>query len=369
MTIFQKYLGTINTQSKTAFICDYIWGISHGTYYNWINRNNNNDYVDHRTDRENIVPANKLTQNEIKRIELEYQTQNEQNQGRKVNGIVLANKFLDEDGVYVASASTINRYIHLFENKGQSLADKQLNNANTEKKEVCVGTKPYGIAYAPNQIWVADTTYLKTTVMGKYYYLLTIMDLYSRKIVFAEVFNEENAEHWKTCLNKALIKEYISDSSKLQFHTDNGSSYRAQTFQAYLERNHIKYTHNRPLVSNDNAYMESFYSTMKRCDKVFLFPFKDISETRAYVQAFVKYYNTEHLHSGLCYITPENAHSGQGKLIINKRNELRHKAKEAHPERFARYTKLQLQEYVSLTRNNNVLTKEQDYKIYKGFKK
>ncbi len=115
--------------------------------------------------------------------------------------------------------------------------------------------------------------------------------------------------------------------------------------------------------------MESFYSTMKRCDKVFLFPFKDISETRAYVQAFVKYYNTEHLHSGLCYITPENAHSGQGKLIINKRNELRHKAKEAHPERFARYTKLQLQEYVSLTRNNNVLTKEQDYKIYKGFKK
>lgn len=90
------------------------------------------------------------------------------------------------------------------------------------------------------------------------------MDLYSRKIVFWEIYDHENANGWKECLEKALLKENIQDASSIQFHTDNGSAYRASTFQAFLESNHIKYTHNRPLVSNDNCYMESFYATLKK---------------------------------------------------------------------------------------------------------
>ena len=168
------------------------------------------------------------------------------------------------------------------------------------------------------------------------------MDLYSRKIVFWEIYDHENANGWKECLGKALLKESIQDASAIHFHTDNGSAYRASTFQAFLESNHIKYTHNRPLVSNDNCYMESFYATLKKSDRVDLRPFCSLDEARKCIGVFMDYYNNEHHHSGINYLTPVDVHNGKEQELIDIRNRLKEQAKEKHPERFARYREFPL---------------------------
>ena len=361
----QKYIQDDST--KAEFVCNGLWGIGHGTYYNWKNQlKEEGSTIDHRTDREDFVPANKLSEQEIQMIKDRYEQLVAQGFSR-ITGLMIAMSFLDE-GDYVCSASTIDRYIREYKLTNGSVADAQIADDSLTKKRVSCGVKPEGTAYGPNQVWVADTTYVTTDIKGKYYYLQTIMDLYSRKIVFWEIYDHENANGWKECLEKALLKENIQDASSIQFHTDNGSAYRASTFQAFLESNHIKYTHNRPLVSNDNCYMESFYATLKKSDRVDLRPFCSLDEARKCIGVFMDYYNNEHHHSGINYLTPVDVHNGKEQEIIDTRNKLKEMAKEKHPERFARFKKEEVQESVSLTRVNTLLTKEQNYALYKNYK-
>ena len=322
--------------------------------------------MDHRTDREGVVPANKLSEEEIEMIHGRYEQFVEEGY-KRITGLMIAMAFTN-NGRYVCSSSTIDRYIREYKSAKGSIVYAPTADVGQTGKLVSCGVKPEGTAYGPNQVWVADTTYVNTNIKGKYYYLQTIMDLYSRKIVFWEIFDSENATGWKECLEKALLKENIQKASSIQFHTDNGSSYRASTFQAFLESNHIKYTHNRPLVSNDNCYMESFYATLKKSAQVDLRPFTSLDDARKCIGMFMSYYNNEHPHSGINYLTPADVHNGKEQQIIDTRNRLKEVAKEKHPERFARYKKDVIQGRVCLTRMNSVLTKEQNYALYKSHK-
>ena len=124
----------------------------------------------------------------------------------------------------------------------------------------------------------------------------------------------------------------LSMLCRIRHNTDNCSAYRASTFHAFLESNHIKYTYNRPLVSNDNCYMESFYATLKKSDRVDLRSFCSLDEARKCIGVFMDYYNNEHHHSGINYLTSADVHNGKNRT----RNKLKEMAKEKHPERFCK---------------------------------
>ena len=114
--------------------------------------------------------------------------------------------------------------------------------------------------------------------------------------------------------------------------------------------------------------MESFYATLKKSDRVDLRPFSSLDEARKFIGVFMDYYNNEHHHSGINYLTPADVHNGKEQEIIDTRNKLKEMAKKKHPERFARYKKIEVQTSVSLTRVNTLLTKEQNYALYKNYK-
>ena len=364
----RKHLGDeAGKTSKQGFICKGLWGITTATYYNWKNQKmNEGAMTDHRTDQKNRIPANKLSDKEIQQIIDEFNNRKEHGE-ESITAYSIAYSLMDK-GEYVASPSTIARYIRAYMLEiNPSLAERQIADEGLEKHHVSTGTLPEGIATGPNTVWVADTTYLNTDIKGKYYYLLTIMDLYSRKIVHWEIVEREEAISWERCLQQALIRERIADPSKIQFHTDNGSCYRASTFQAFLENKGIKYTHSRPLVSNDNAFMESFFSTLKRSDRVELKPFPSLHVARICLNEFIYYYNSKHLHSGINYMTPNDVHEGRDKEILEKRNRVKDAAKEQHPERFAKFTRLQPLLPVALTRRNDNLKKDQEYRMSKSF--
>ncbi len=193
-------------------------------------------------------------------------------------------------------------------------------------------TKPELLATAPDQLWSWDITKLKGPVKWTYYYLYVIIDIFSRYVVGWMVAHRELA-----VLAKKLIKETTKKQSikpgQLVIHADRGSSMTSKQVAFLLADLGVTKSHSRPSVSNDNPYSESQFKTMKYRPE---FPdrFGSIEDARAFSQTFFPWYNTEHYHSGLGLLTPEDVHYGRAASIIEARKEALMAAYEKHPERF-----------------------------------
>ena len=192
--------------------------------------------------------------------------------------------------------------------------------------------KPELIATAPNQVWSWDITKLKGPVKWTYYYLYVILDIFSRCVVGWMIAQRELA-----VLARKLIKETMEKQSiqpgQLLIHADRGSSMTSKPVAFLLADLGVTKSHSRPSVSNDNPYSESRFKTMKyRPD----FPdrFGSIEDARAFSQEFFPWYNTEHYHSGLGLLTPEDVHYGRAARILEAREGTLMAAYERHPERF-----------------------------------
>jgi putative transposase len=234
---------------------------------------------------------------------------------------------LADQGIYIASESSIYRVLH------------ERNLQNHRGKSKAPQKRPISTHYAtgPNQVWMWDITYLPGPVRGTYYYLYLILDLFSRKVVGWDIWLEQTAPNASQLVRRAVINEKIRKSKKpLVLHSDNGSPMKGATLLSTLYELGITPSRSRPRVSNDNPYAESIFKTCKyRPD----FPndgFKDIEEARKWVFQFVQWYNYEHKHSGIKYLTPHQRHSKQGDEILNKRKEVYEQAKLKHPERWSR---------------------------------
>lgn len=196
----------------------------------------------------------------------------------------------------------------------------------------------------PNQQWSWDISYLRTNAAGFYFYLYAFMDIYSRKIVGWEVYEEESAQKGKAVLEKALMKEGIHENMLFappSLHQDNGAPMRASEFTAFLESQGIRATYNRPHHSNDNPFSESLFATVKGRVTYPRRGFETIEKARQYMDSFVTWYNTEHLHSGIGFMTPEHAHTGKDKVMAERRNEVYAQARAQLPaSRFNRGVKV-----------------------------
>jgi transposase InsO family protein len=235
---------------------------------------------------------------------------------------------LADEGKYLASEATCYRIL-----RAEAL------NAHRGRAKAPVRRAPNThVATGPDQVWSWDITDLRSPVRGLFYYLYLILDVWSRKIVGWEVNGEESAMRASALFERTCAR-LGSDPTGLVLHADNGGPMKGATMVVTLERLGVLASFSRPGVSDDNPFSESLFRTLKYRPEYPHGPFQDVEAARAWVAGFVRWYNTEHLHSAIRFVTPEDRHSGRDKAILARRRMVYTKAREAHPERWARGTR------------------------------
>lgn len=230
---------------------------------------------------------------------------------------------LADQGEYLASESTFYRELK----KSKQLAHRGKARRPAHSRPMAL------VATGPNQVWSWDITYLSSTVKGVFYYLYLIMDIFSRKIVGWEIYDEQSAELAANVFRKAHLREGVR-AQNLILHSDNGSPMKGATLLSTLEKLGVIPSFSRPSVSNDNPYSESLFKTCKYHPGFPEKPFADLDQARKWVTYFTQWYNKEHCHSGIGFVTPDARHRGADRLILANRRAVYEAAKAATPERW-----------------------------------
>ena len=235
---------------------------------------------------------------------------------------------LADEGRYVASEATMYRLLR----KEKLLKHRQASRPPVRRK------RPEHVATGPNQVWVWDITYMRGPIRGTFFRLYTILDLWSRKVVGWAVREVESEELAKELFVETCRRLDV-DPSGMVFHADNGAAMKGSTLQATLQVLGVVASFNRPRVSNDNAFAEAHFRTMKYRPNFPSRPFGSLAEARAWVAGFVAWYNASHLHSGIRFVTPEQRHAGVDVGILAKRAAVYSAARERRPERWSGSTR------------------------------
>ena len=154
-------------------------------------------------------------------------------------------------------------------------------------------------ALQPDQVWVADITYLK--VGSIYRYLAVVMDRCSRRIIGWALGQQRNVLLTLRALNHAVAKRRPKPG--LIFHTDRGIEYYANAFRERLKQLQITQSMNRPGKVTDNAFMESFFHSMK-ADVIHGNIFREDHQLLSVLRSYIPFYNHSRMHSSLNYVSP-----------------------------------------------------------------
>jgi putative transposase len=231
-------------------------------------------------------------------------------------------RLMDEDGLYLASVRTFYRVLAA-EGLVQERRNQLVHPAHV---------KPELVATGPNQVWSWDITRLRATIKWQFFYLYVLLDIFSRYVVGWLVAGAENAG-----LAQALIEEtcekYRIARDTLTLHSDRGSPMRAKTTAELFVDLGVAASFSRPRVSNDNPFSEAQFKTLKYRPE---FPqrFDGIEHARSHLRGFFAWYNNEHRHSAIGFMTPASVHFGHAAAIDARRRRVLEAAYAAHPQRF-----------------------------------
>ena len=239
---------------------------------------------------------------------------------------------LADQGIYIGSERSFYRVLH---------AHGQLHRRGRAQLPQEARPVPRLRATGSNQVWSWDISYLPTSVKGIWLYLYLVVDIWSRKVVAWDVEQSESAELAAQLVSRACLKERVSRRRKqpLILHADNGTSMRAATLEVRLEELGVLRSFSRPRVSNDNPYSESLFRTVKYRPNYPNRPFSSKEEACQWVSSFVDWYNHQHRHCGIKFVTPQQRHSGVAIAICKKRADLYEQARQRHPRRWTTTTR------------------------------
>ena len=230
---------------------------------------------------------------------------------------------------YVASESTLYR---LLRQAGQ-LAHRRVERPAQKR------SKPRAlVATQPDRIYCWDITYLPTQVSGLYFYLYLFVDIFSRKVVGWQVYDCESAEQAAELLQDICRAQGI-EPGQVTVHSDNGSPMKGETMLATMQRLGVAQSRSRPSVSNDNPYSESLFKTLKYRPQFPLKPFEDLLRARRWVAAWVDWYNNEHRHSAISFVTPAQRHAQVDEKMLQARAEVYEQARQKNPLRWSGQTR------------------------------
>lgn len=303
-------------------VCETL-GICLRTLQRW--RDESTPLEDQRPHAKRPDPINKL--NELERKEILNTCNQQEFKSLPPSQIV---PILADRSVYIGSESTFYRVLKM----------NDMQHHRGKSKKPCIRPISTHCAVAPNEVWMWDITWLPGPAKGIYYYLYLILDLFSRKVVAWEIWKEESAENASVLVRRGIMSEKrLVHSKPLVLHSDNGSPMKGSSLLETLYALGITPSRSRPRVSNDNPYAESIFKTCKYRPNFPLKGFSNLEEAREWVLSFVRWYNREHRHSGLNFLTPEQRHTGKDKEIFENRRKVYEAAKAAHPERWSGNTR------------------------------
>jgi putative transposase len=240
---------------------------------------------------------------------------------------------LADEGVYLASESTFSRVLRAAgqnRHRGRAKAPHAKRSPQTH------------VATAPRQVWCWDLTFLPAQVVGQWFYLYLILDLYSRKVVGWEVHAEDDGDHAARLVHRTALAEGIATIERDKrpvLHGDNGSTIKATSVLAMLYWLGVKPSYSRPRVSDDNAFVEALFRTAKYRPEFPAKGFATLDDARQWAARFVHWYNFNHQHSGIRYVSPAQRHAGEDRQILAKRHALYLQARERNPARWSRHTR------------------------------
>lgn len=235
---------------------------------------------------------------------------------------------LADEGRYLGSESTLYRILR---------AEGQNAHRGRAKPRTARSVEAH-IATAPNQVWSWDITYLLSSLRGRFFYLYLIEDIWSRRIVGFEVHAEESMMASSALVRATCLAENV-DPEGLVLHSDNGGPMKGSTMLATLQHLGIVASFSRPSVSDDNPFSEALFRTLKYRPDYPHKPFATLEAARAWVTAFVAWYNTEHRHSGIRFVTPDERHEGREQVVLANRVRVYERARLRHPNRWSRGTR------------------------------
>jgi putative transposase len=225
-------------------------------------------------------------------------------------------------GVYMASIRTMYRVLA---EQGES-GERRAQRAATRH------VKPTLTATAPNQVWTWDITKLRTVIPGVLFSLYVIIDLFSRMVVGWLLAERENAAHAERLFADTIARHGITPGA-LTVHADRGSPMRSEDLAQLLAVLGVARSFSRPHVSDDNAFSEAQFKTLKY-QPDYPDQFASLTHARAWCQEFIGWFNNDHQHSGIALFTPADVFYGRVEEVATRRQTALDEAFAMHPERF-----------------------------------
>jgi putative transposase len=222
---------------------------------------------------------------------------------------ILAVKAMDK-GLVSASPSSFYRQMRQEGLTTARRVKKRSNRQKPERKELD----------APNKRWCWDISYLKTIVKGIFIFLYVVLDEFSRKVVAWRISWRLTHQEGMELIDDALLKENLTKEQieVISLYNDRGVQMKAKQFQKMLKDLGIHQVFSRPRTPNDNPYVESAFSVIKGYPDYPVY-FTDVEEAKTYFDNYFREYNTERLHGGIGYVTPEQKHNGLADKILEER--------------------------------------------------
>jgi transposase InsO family protein len=175
---------------------------------------------------------------------------------------------------------------------------------------------------APHQMWATDASYFKVSGWG-YYYLVTVMDDYSRYILAWRLQRDMTSDSLIEVVQEAVDKTGMTDvpvADRTKLLSDNGSGYVSRSFSDYLKLVGIKHILAAPFHPQTNGKLERFQQSVKQ--DVNQVPYEMPSDLEAAIAAFVSYYNHRRYHKALGNVTPVDVLHGRREAILQRRREV-----------------------------------------------
>lgn len=301
-------------------------GIQGRTLQRWRANSDGLGRGDGRPHAQRPLPSHALTQAEREEI---VRVVNEPRFAELPPGRIVP--MLADEGTYLASESSFQRVLRAHgqtRHRGRAQAPQKSRPPSTH------------VATAIGQVWTWDMTFLPAQVLGRFFFLYLVLDLYSRKIIGWEVHETDSSDHAVELVRRTALAENIHACvEKPVLHGDNGATLKATTVLAMLTWLGIRASYSRPRVSDDNAFSEALFRTVKYRPHFPAKGFSNLEDARSWVSQFVRWYNHDHRHSGIRYVSPAQRHAGEDHPILTARHELYTRAKAANPRRWSRHTR------------------------------
>ncbi|EAU67410.1 transposase [Stigmatella aurantiaca DW4/3-1] len=290
-------------------------GISARTVHRW----RDPSHAEDRRGNTRRCPANKLSEQERSRLLAMLASSAFRGVSPKRLVPILA-----DQGIYLASESTLYR---LRRSARPGLGRLPAASGRAPSRQVMA-------VRAPNRGWSWDITYLRGPARGSFLYLYLIMDVYSRRIMGWRIHAQESMELAASLISHTC-KVNAVDPKGLILRSDNGGPMRGSKMLAALRTLGIVPSFSRPQVRDDNPFSEALFRTLKQHPAYPAQRFASIESASTWMEGFVAWYNGQHLHSGLQFVTPNARHFGQEHEILARRRWLYERARLLHPARWS----------------------------------